>query len=272
MRSILSLVCCILVFFTAALPAGAATEKERSTEAKIQAKIQWGVEVADRALAAIEKGKYNLAEEYWTQLIAEFPDNPVVWSNRGSTLVGENRIEEAISDFNKAIAIDPQQADPYLNRGTAFERIGKYQEAIEDYNRVLAIDPNDAMAYNNRGNAKAGKGSWDEAIADYRKASELRPSLAIARVNEALALYQTGDSEQSLKNFRNLTRKYPLFADVRAGFTALLWESGNQGEAESNWVAAVGIDSRYQDIDWVAHTRRWPPKMVVALEKFLKLN
>jgi tetratricopeptide (TPR) repeat protein len=267
MRWILSIIC-VLVLLTTALPVTAATSIERSTEQK----IQWGVEVADRALAAIKQGKYTLAEEYWTQLIAEFPNNPVVWSNRGNTLVGEDRISEAIADFNQAIAIDPQQPDPYLNRGAALERIGKYQEAIADYNRVLAINPDDAMAYNNRGNAKAGKGMWTEAIADYQKAVEITPSLAIARVNAALALYQTGAISQSLKDFRNLTRKYPLFADVRAGFTALLWEIGNQGEAESNWVAAVGIDSRYQDLDWVANTRRWPPKMVAALEKFLNLE
>jgi tetratricopeptide (TPR) repeat protein len=266
-RLILSIVC-TFILLTCNLSASASVIDDRPSAEK----IQWGVEVADRALAAIQKGKYELAEEYWTQLIAEFPDNPIVWSNRGSTLMGAERIEEAIDDFNKAIAIDPEQADPYLNRGVAWERIGKYREAIDDYNRVLTIDPNDAMAYNNRGNAKAGSGLWEEAIADYQKALELRPSLAIARVNTALARYQIGDVEQSLKDFRNLTRKYPLFADVRAGFTALLWETGNQGEAESNWVAAVGIDSRYQDLDWVANIRRWPPKMVIALEKFLKLN
>jgi len=54
--------------------------------------------------------------------------------------------------------------------------------------------------------------------------------------------------------------------------TAALWVNGNQGEAESQWVSAVGTDARYKDIDWVANVRHWPPKMVAALEKFLKLQ
>lgn len=33
--------------------------------------------------------------------------------------------------------------------------------------------------------------------------------------------------------------------------------NGKQGEAESNWVAAYGLDGRYKDINWVKNIRRW---------------
>ncbi len=70
----------------------------------------------------------------------------------------------------------------------------------------------------------------------------------------------------------NLVRKYPMFPDMRAALTAVLWEQGKQGEAESNWVAAVNMDNRYQDLDWLKNIRRWPPQMVAALDKFLNLK
>ncbi|PZV12308.1 MAG: hypothetical protein DCF21_15810, partial [Leptolyngbya sp.] len=66
-------------------------------------------------------------------------------------------------------------------------------------------------------------------------------------------------------------RRYPSFADARAALTAALWGEGMSGEAESNWVAVVGLDARYKDLDWVSTVRRWPPTMVAALEKFLHL-
>jgi hypothetical protein len=59
---------------------------------------------------------------------------------------------------------------------------------------------------------------------------------------------------------------------MRAALTAALWVNGQQGEAESNWVATIGLDSRYKNLDWVAHTRRWAPALVDALEKFLTLS
>ena len=71
---------------------------------------------------------------------------------------------------------------------------------------------------------------------------------------------------------KNIIRKYPQFPDVRASLTAALWVKGEKGEAESNWVAAYGLDQRYKDIDWVKNVRRWPDRMVAALDKFLKLQ
>ena len=237
-----------------------------------EAELQEGDELAAKAFTATNAGDFVAAEGLWTQLIERFPSNPASWSNRGNSKVSQNKLSEAIADFNKSIELAPDATDPYLNRGTALEGQGKYVEAIADYNRVLEIDPKDAMAYNNRGNAKAGLGEWEEAIADYKKAADLAPNFAFARANYAIALYQTGEQKEAIRTMKNIVRKYPQFPDMRAALTAALWEQGNRGEAESNWVAVVGMDSRYKDINWVKNVRRWPPVMVAALEKFLSLQ
>jgi tetratricopeptide (TPR) repeat protein len=106
----------------------------------------------------------------------------------------------------------------------------------------------------------------------YSKAFELAPEYAFARANHALALYQNGQTKEAIRNMKNIVRRYPQFADMRAALSACLWDAGQRGEAESNWVAAVGLDSRYKDLDWVAKNRRWPPVAVSALDKFLHLK
>ena len=137
---------------------------------------------------------------------------------------------------------------------------------------MLEFNPGDPAAYNNRGNAEAGLGEWEAAVADYKKASELVPDYAFARANYALALYQLGDKSQAVRNMKNLVRKYPKFADMRAALSAALWAEGKIGEAESHWVAALGLDRRYQDLTWVSKIRRWPPAMVAALQKFIDIQ
>jgi tetratricopeptide (TPR) repeat protein len=278
MRWLLSLVCILSIFFVS-LPAiahasehSSIVQEENITSNISEAQWQQGHEIAKKAVAAAKQGNFKQSERYWTELIATFPDNPAVWSNRGNIRVAQNKLDEAIADFDRAIELAPKQPDPYLNRGVALEGQGNYQEALNDYNRVLALNPEDPMAYNNRGNARAGQQRWLEALTDYQKATELSPNFAIARANAALVSYQIGNKQEAMQSIRNLVRKYPMFADLRAAFTAILWEIGQQGEAESNWVATVGIDSRYQDIKWVKNIRRWPPQMVAALEKFLTLN
>lgn len=268
MRWIITLLC-LLIFFSWTTPVIA---QETNLDQITEEQLQRGEALARKAFAAGEEGDFATAEKYWTKLIEEFPTNPAVWSNRGNARVSQNKLEEAIADFNQSIDLAPDAPDPYLNRGTAYEGQGLWEKALADYNKVLSLNPEDAAAYNNRGNAKAGQGRWQEALKDYQKASEIEPAFAFARANYALTAYQVGQKQEAEKTMRDLVRKYPMFPDMRAALTALLWEEGKQGEAESNWVAAVGVDGRYQDIDWVENVRRWPPKMVAALERFLKLE
>lgn len=257
-----------LVFLVGTTPLPAQALDTRPTEAQLQA----GEALAQKAFNATEAGDFALAETYWSELIEEFPQNPAVWSNRGNTRVSQHKLTAAIADFNEAIKLAPEQTDPYLNRGAALEGQGQLQAAIADYNHVLEIDPQDPMAYNNRGNAEGGLGQWQLALQDFQKAVAIAPNFAFARANAALALYELGNTNQAIKEMQDLVRKYPMFPDMRAALTAALWAQGHQGEAESNWVAAVGMDARYQNLDWVKETRRWPPQMVAALDKFLHLQ
>jgi len=223
------------------------------------------------AFEATQAGQFDEAERQWSALIEQLPEEAAVWSNRGNVRVRQNNLEGARADYTKAIALAPTEPDPYLNRGALWEATGEWDKAIDDYNQVLQIDPDDPAAYNNRGNAEAGRGDWVLAIADYQAAITLQPSFSLAYGNYALALYQTDEQQKALQIMKSLVRKYPNFADMRAALTAVLWELGRRGEAESNWVAVVGLDTRYKDLGWVKNVRRWPPKMVTALDHFLTL-
>ncbi|MGG6297503.1 tetratricopeptide repeat protein [Leptolyngbya sp. AN02str] len=267
LRNLLSLILMVLVWLGGALPVAAQSQPE-----VVSVNVEQLSDLREQAFTATNQGNFALAETYWTQILDQMPDSAAVWSNRGNARVSQNKLEEAIADYNKAIELAPDAPDPYLNRGTAWEGLQQWDKAIADYNTVLSLDPNDPAAYNNRGNAEAGKGNWDVAIADYKHAAELAKDFAFARANYALALYQVGQTDDAIREMRNIVRKYPRFADMRAALTAALWVNGQKGEAESNWFAALGLDARYKKIDWVNNVRRWPPAMSAALERFLNLQ
>lgn len=255
----------ILVLSLYGIPAQA--EPLPIPSAEIQAKIR---EVAQQAFAATNEGDFATAEEYWTEIIERDPHNAPAWSNRGNAKVSQNKLEEALLDYEQAIALAPEAPDPYLNRGTALEGLGRWEEALADYEQVLAIDPQDPAAYNNRGNAEAGLGNWDAALADYAHATELAPDYAFAQANYALALYQLDQTQEGIRSMRGLVRRYPKFADMRAALSVALFHQGRRGEAQSHWVAAVGLDPRYRDPQWVRGIRRWPPILASQLGDFLE--
>jgi tetratricopeptide (TPR) repeat protein len=224
------------------------------------------------AFNATNTGDFATAETYWTELLEMFPENPAIWSNRGNSRVSQNKLTEAVADFDRSIDLAPQLPDAYLNRGAAWEGLQEWDKAIADYEHIISIDDKDAMAYNNLGNAHAGKGEWQQAKTYFYRATELEPGFAFARANYALILYQLGETTEAIRQMKNIVRKYRDFPDVRAALTAALWQNGEQGEAESNWIATVGLDSRYRDLDWVKNNRRWPPASIAALDNFLHLR
>ena len=79
----------------------------------------------------------------------------------------------AISDYTKAIEINPKDYQAYFNRGWNKGEIKDYYGAISDYTKAIAINPQYGKAYNNRGNAKYSIGDKKGSCDDYKKAISL---------------------------------------------------------------------------------------------------
>ncbi len=69
--------------------------------------------------------------------------------NRGVASYDKGQYDQAISEFTKAIEIDPKDAEAYKDRGDTYELKGQYDRAISDYNKAIEIDPKVSLAYNN---------------------------------------------------------------------------------------------------------------------------
>lgn len=256
------------------LPPAAAVE----AESEALAALRRVTELQKMAFEYTNDMRYERAETIWTRIIALNEENAAAWSNRGNCRTSQGRFDDAIADFDRAVALAPTEPDPYLGRGVAYEGLRQYSAALKDYEAANAASvakykTEDAVAYNNMGNAHAGQAAvLSAAAALYHRAASMDRNYVFASANEALALYQLGETARSLRLVKYLCLKYPSFADMHAVLAAAYWAQGRTSDAESEWTTVLGQDSRYGNIGWVEDVRRWPPVLVARLKDFLQLR
>ena len=99
----------------------------------------------------------------------------------------------AISDYDRAIAIDPKLAQAYNHRGyIKAGQLQDYRGGLADMNRAIAIDPKLADAYRYRAELKT-KALHDVqgGLADYNRAIQLNPKYGLAYGDRAVLKHDT---------------------------------------------------------------------------------
>ena len=113
---------------------------------------------------------------------------------RGNAKAAFGQYVAAISDYDKAIQLKPDDADAYYNRGLAKYYLGQYLAAIQDYDAAIQLKPDDAKAYLNRGTTKTLLNRTWEAKQDLQTALKLAEQTGNedlkAKIEDALRLLE----------------------------------------------------------------------------------
>src|SRR4051812_44921190 len=73
--------------------------------------------------------------------------------NRGAIAQKARNLDEAIHDYDQAIATDGTMEFAWANLGTVYLDKGDDDRAIADLTRAVSLDDTDALAHGNRGKA-----------------------------------------------------------------------------------------------------------------------
>ncbi len=146
---------------------------------------------------------------YWRNSIALFDytlrvtsHNVLIQRARGSAYGKMGNYAKAIEDYDRAVGINPQDADAYIGRGAAYGKLGDYRQAISDFDRAIGINPEHAEPYYNRGLAYSELGNHGQAISDYDRAIEINPEYADAYNNRGVAYAKLGNLRQAFEDVK----------------------------------------------------------------------
>ena len=122
------------------------------------------------------------------------PDNNVkmaaYYNNLAEAYSKSNKVDDSVTNYNKAAQLDPTHAGTYLfNEGAVLTNAGKVDDAIVAFDKVIAADPTKAAAYYWKGVNLIGKATLkgDKMVAPdgtaeaFQKYLELEPEGKLAQ-------------------------------------------------------------------------------------------
>jgi len=175
------------------------------------------------AVQKLEIGDYISALELFEELLTRNPSvleriaNPYSQAllGRGSEQM-ETDPKEAVSLVEKAVEIDPFNAQGHFQLGRVHTTLEHYPEAIEAYNRAAELDPLFPDIYFNLGYVNAVMGNYSEAEEMFRTCSELVPFyLDEVYLNLAIVQRKQGKEVESLRSLKLSLEANPENAAVR---------------------------------------------------------
>jgi len=149
-----------------------------------------GVLVALAVCAWKQTAYWQNSETLWTHTLACTTDNDLAHINLGTVFYQEGRVDEAITHYQMALQIIPNNALVHVNRtkallqslhfnlANALWKKGRVEEAIAQYQTALQIEPSDLEAQNDLAwllatCPKASLRNGDKSVQLARQANEL---------------------------------------------------------------------------------------------------
>ncbi len=180
-----------------------------------------------------------------TNLVELYADQSIAYQARGIVYTEQKQYEEAIADFDRAIALDPLNDLAFLGRGRVKYDMGDFEGAIADFSETIRIDPEYPIAYNNRGAARRDVGDFTGALADLNQAIILNPDLVIAYHNRAISYATLGDIPNALKDYDQTILLDDTFAEAYYNRGLIHNEQGNIEDSLEDFERAIALNPQY---------------------------
>jgi tetratricopeptide (TPR) repeat protein len=178
----------------------------------------------------------------WSDVVSKSPNKARGYNNRGTFLSIEEKNDQALKDFNKAIALEPLYADAFHNRGIHFKNDNKYDQALNDFSKAIDLKPNYVEAFNNRGTVYNIVEKYELALKDFQKAIELRPNNTKAYFNSGIVYQKLEQPEKAIASFSKAIEIDPMYIKAYENRGMAYIKENRNAEALSDLNKSIEID------------------------------
>ena len=212
-----------------------------SNNALAHAVLAWALDFQD--------GKNAEAMEAIQRAIEIDPNNAIAHAFYAEILIDSgsfDNFEKAAEESRVALALDPDILETHRARGYILEATGNYEEAIREYEAAIAINSNIAALYIELGRNYRFLQVYDKAITAFTRANTLNPTdwepdYLISRTHAT-----TGEFAKALQYAETAVKDDPVNPRLRGNYGVmyyrnLLWpEAVNIAQAQANGITLNG--------------------------------
>ena len=167
------------------------------------------------------------SESLWRRALACTTGNYVAHKSLGDYAYGQGRLDDAIVQYEEALAINPDYGEALNNLGVVLFARGDLEGAIAKYRKAVEVRPDFAEARNSLGAALFARGDQPGAIAQYRQALELKPDYTKARNNLGASLLAKGDLNEAVEQLQKVLAAQPTLGGARTNLGKALLRKGD---------------------------------------------
>ncbi|MDY6806611.1 MAG: tetratricopeptide repeat protein, partial [Cyanobacteriota bacterium] len=187
---------------------------------------------------------------YYQKALAIKSDLVGVYWNLGKIYQQQAKVDEAVENWEKAFAIQPDLVDDnfHFGLGNTLFKMGKREAAMRSYQRAIAVNPNNASACGNLANLYSKDRNRDEAIKYYKQALEINPKLHSLHYQLGNNYLLKCQYDEAILSFREALKYNPTYADIYANLAGAYASKGELPEAIKNYRQALVYKPEWAEV------------------------
>lgn len=207
-----------------------------------------------RAAALRRSGRAEAGVEVLEQLARSHGDLATVQSALGDAMRQQDRFEEAVIAYDRAVALTQEtgQTSWFLlyARAISHERQGNWEQAEADFRAALELNPGQPQVLNYLGYSLVEKQiKLDEALELIEQAVSASPDSGYIIDSLGWALYRLGRYDEAVPHMERAVELMAVDPVVNDHLGDVYWAVGRYREAEFQWSRALSFISRGETVE-----------------------
>jgi predicted O-linked N-acetylglucosamine transferase (SPINDLY family) len=192
-------------------------------------------------VALIQRGAYGEGIGRLREAIAIDGSQWNVRVSLARALLDTRESRAALDCCDVLVGMQPKSAESWFLRGNALQQLDVHSEAVDNYGRALALQPNFPAALNNQGHSLRSLRHPARSLEAFERALALQPSYPLALNNRGLALLDLKRMPEALRSFNDALALQPKFPEALANRGAALLAMKRFAEAAQTFERLVQL-------------------------------